>query len=385
MLKAIEDSLPRLVDMRRELHSHPELSREEEWTSAFVAERLREIGIEVHTAIGGHGVVAAIHGGAPGPGIALRADMDALAIEERTGVFYASRFPGKMHACGHDGHMTMLIGAAIHLAATRRFRGTAYLFFQPAEERYGGAQLMIDDGLLQRFPARCIFGLHNWPGLRAGAVVVHDGPVMAGTGEFEVIFRARGAHAAMPHTTGDPILAGSLFVTGVQQIVARAIDPLSSAVVTVGSFRGGQAQNIISDHAVLSGTFRAFSSDMLSMIMERIEAIAASAATMAGATRTVRFENFLTPPVRNSAAEGRVMSQAAVDLFGASALEASPPSMAGDDFGVFLDYMPGAYAWIGNGLPGERAALHLPDYDFNDGILAAGAGLLARTAERALG
>jgi hippurate hydrolase len=383
MLKTIEDALPGLVAMRRDMHAHPELSREEAWTADFVAGRLREIGVEVHTGIGGHGVVATIRGSAPGPAVALRADMDALAIEERTGRPYASRNPGRMHACGHDGHMAMLIGAATHLAATRRFRGTVQLWFQPAEERYGGAQIMIDDGLFDRFPAQRVFGLHNWPGLRAGAVVVHDGPVMAGTSEFEAVFSAKGGHAAMPHTTGDPILAGSLFVAGLQQIVARAVDPQHAAVVTVGSFRAGHAQNIIPDRAVLAGTFRAFSPHVLAAIRERLEAMATSAAAMAGAQGILEFDELVTPPVVNTPAEAGVMREAAAEL-AAGSLEMLPPSMAGDDFGVFLAHLPGAYAWIGNGLPGESAALHLPDYDFNDAILGHGASLLARTAERAL-
>lgn len=384
MFQTIVDAFPQLRDMRRTMHAHPELSLEEAWTAAYVAERLRELGIEVHTGIGGHGVVGVIHGSAPGPAIALRADMDALAIEEQSGRPYASEIPGKMHACGHDGHVAILIGAATHLARTRRFRGTVYLFFQPAEERYGGAQHMIDDGLLARFPAERVFGLHNWPGLRAGAIVVHDGPVMAGTGEFEVTFTAAGAHAAMPHLTGDPILAGSHFVTGVQQIAARAIDPLSASVVTIGSFQGGHAQNIISKKSVLTGTFRAFGLDVLQLIQRRLEEIVRSAAAIAGTEGAIRFDDGLCPPVVNTRAEARLMRDAATELFGESEVETLPPTMAGDDFGVFLQHLPGAYIWIGNGTADESAGLHLPNYDFNDDILVRGASLLAATAERAL-
>jgi len=383
MLKTIDDTLPDLVAMRREMHAHPELSREEAWTADFVAARLRGLGLAVETGIGGYGIAASIQGSAPGPAIALRADMDALAIEEQTGLAYASRQPGRMHACGHDGHMAMLIGAATHLAATRRFKGTVQLWFQPAEERYGGAQVMIDDGLFDRFPADRVFGLHNWPGLKAGAVVVHDGPVMAGTSEFEAVFSAKGGHAAMPHTTGDPILAGGLFVAGIQQIAARALDPQSAAVVTVGSFQAGHAQNIIPTRAVLAGTFRAFSPGVLGTIRERLGVIATSAGAMAGAEGTIAFDALVTPPVVNTPAERDVMRRAGTELDGGS-LESLAPSMAGDDFGVFLAHRPGAYAWIGNGLPGESAALHLPTYDFNDAILARGASLLARTAELAL-
>jgi len=384
MLQAIEDAFPRLRAMRRAMHAHPELSLEEEWTSAYVVEQLRKLGLEVHTGIGGHGVVGVISGTGPGPAIALRADMDALAIHEQNDLVYASEIPGKMHACGHDGHMAMVIGAATYLAQTRRFRGTVYLFFQPAEERYGGAQLMLDDGLLARFPAERIFGLHNWPGLRAGAFAIHDGPVMAGTGEFEISFSAIGAHAAMPHLTGDPILAGGLFVTAVQQIAARAVDPLSASVVTVGSFRGGQAQNIISDKAVLTGTFRAFDPDVLAMIERRLKDIVGSSAMIAGTEGHIRFDDIMTPPVVNTPAEGQFMRAAVTDLFGAGEIESLPPSMAGDDFGAFLQRLPGAYVWIGNGVKGQSSGLHLPHYDFNDDILVRGASLLAATAERAL-
>ncbi len=384
MLELIADAFPALKAMRHEMHRHPELSLEEEWTAAFVADRLRELGIEVHTGIGGHSVVGVIHGSGPGPSVALRADMDALAIHEQSGLPYASKTTGKMHACGHDGHTAILIGAATHLARTRQFRGTVYLFFQPAEERYGGAQMMIDDGLLARFPAERIFGLHNWPGLRAGAVVVHDGPVMAGTGEFEVTFTARGGHAAMPHLTGDPILAGGHFVTGVQQIAARAIDPLSASVVTIGSFQGGIAQNIIPTKTVLTGTFRAFSLDTLKLIQRRLEEIVGSAAAIAGAQGSIRFDDGLCPPVVNTRTEAKLIRDVAADLFGESELESLPPTMAGDDFGVFLQYLPGAYIWIGNGETGVGAGLHQPGYDFNDDILVRGASLLAATAERAL-
>jgi amidohydrolase len=382
LLPAIEEDLPRLRALRQTLHAHPELSLEEGWTSAFIAEELSRLGLEVHTGIGGHGVVAVIRGAGEGAAVALRADMDALAIEERNALPYASQMAGKMHACGHDGHMAMLLGAAVHLARTRRFRGTVYLVFQPAEERYGGAQKMIDDGLLQRFPMQQIFGLHNWPGLKAGAFVIHDGPVMAGTGEFEIEFSAAGAHAAMPHITGDPILAGGLFVTGAQQIVARAVDPQNAAVVTIGSFRGGQAQNIIPKSTVLSGTFRAFLPQVLASIEERLEIMVHSAAAMASVEGQIRFDEIATPPVVNAYGARNLARDAATDLFGADAIESLAPSMAGDDFGVFLQHLPGAYAWIGNGA--DSAGLHLPNYDFNDDIIVRGASFLAATAERAL-
>ncbi|MDR3516756.1 MAG: amidohydrolase [Azospirillaceae bacterium] len=385
MLETIKDALPQLVALRRELHNHPELSCAEARTATVVAESLRALGAEVHTGIGGHGIVASLHGSGPGPAVALRADMDALAIVEQTGLPYASGNPGTMHACGHDGHMVMAIGGAMHLARTRQFRGTVHVIFQPAEERFGGALRMIEDGLFDRFPVERVFGLHNWPGLEAGAFVVHDGPVMAGTGEFGVVFTAAGGHAAMPHTTGDPVLAGSLFVAGVQQIVARAVDPLQAAVVTIGSFQAGHAQNIIADQAVLTGTFRAHRPALLMQIAQRLQDIAGAAATMAGTGARMRIEGPLTAPVVNSVAEAALMRQAVTTLFGTEALRVLPPSMAGDDFGCLLAHVPGAYIWIGNGAGTDSAPLHRANYDFNDAILGRGASVLARVAELALG
>ena len=240
-----------LVSVRHHLHQYPELSCEEAQTAKYLAERLAELGLDVETGIGGHGLVATVQGTGDGPAVGLRADMDALAITERTGLAYASRHADRMHACGHDGHMTILLGAAIILMKQRNFTGRINLVFQPAEERFGGARMMMDEGLLQRFPMRQIFGLHNWPGVPLGNVAVHDGPAMAGTSEFTLRFSAAGGHASTPHLTGDPLLAGGHFMTGIQQAVARSVDPLESAVVTVGSFRGGFAQNIIPGSTVV--------------------------------------------------------------------------------------------------------------------------------------
>ncbi len=376
--------IDRLVSYRRQLHANPELSRGEVWTADFVKARLLNLGIIVHDRIGGTGLVGVIDGTADGPAVALRADMDALEISETSVAPYASKNPGKMHACGHDGHMAILIGAATVLSRTRDFPGRVYLVFQPAEERYGGAQLMIDDGLLERFPFERIFGLHNWPDVPAGQIILHDGPVMAGTSEFDLSFIAEGAHAAMPHLSGDPLLAGGHFLTGLQQAVARAVDPYDSAVATVGSFHGGHAQNIIPQSSELRGTLRAFRVETLELLRERTRSIAASAASIASCTFSLTFDDPMCPPVINSPAERDLMRHAAHQAGLSGYAGDVRPTMAGDDFGVFLQHRPGAYAWIGNGPAVHDGRLHQPAYDFNDAILRPGALLLAQTAKLAL-
>ncbi|MFT4012712.1 MAG: amidohydrolase [Paracoccus sp. (in: a-proteobacteria)] len=376
--------LEQLRAIRHHLHRHPELSREEAGTAIHLAEQLRHLGLEAETGIGGHGLVATIRGERPGAAVGLRADMDALAITERTGLAYASCRPNVMHACGHDGHMAILLGAGMILSRRRDFAGRVHLIFQPAEERFGGARLMVEEGLLLRYPMARVFGLHNWPGLPAGQVVVHDGPVMAGTSEFTLRFRAEGGHASMPHLTGDPLLAGGHFMTGIQQAVARSVDPFESAVVTVGSFRGGHAQNIIPQEAELTGTLRGYSGAMLLHLRGRVRAVALAAAEMAGCAWDLEFDEPLCPPVVNRPAERDIMRQAALaaglDLGGPY-----PPSMGGDDFGDLLAHLPGAYAFLGNGPLQPEAGLHQPKYDFNDAVIAPGAGLLALSARIALG
>lgn len=378
-----QTDLDGLISIRHHLHKHPELSRAEEQTAGYIATRLAELGLAVETGIGGHGVVATVRGRADGPAAGLRADMDALAITEQTGLPYQSQHSGVMHACGHDGHMTILLGAAMILQR-RDFAGQVHLIFQPAEERFGGARMMMDDGLLQRFPMRQVFGLHNWPGVPAGTVVVHDGPVMAGTSEFTVRFTAAGGHASMPHLTGDPLLAGGHFMTGIQQAVARSVDPLESAVVTVGSFRGGFAQNIIPHEAELTGTLRAFRSETLMHLRARVEIIAKAAAGMAGCDCSVDFDPGLCRPVINTPNERDIMRRAATSE-GLTIGGPMNPSMGGDDFGEFLQDLPGAYAFLGNGVLAAETGLHQSKYDFNDAAIIPGAMLLAQSALLAIG
>ncbi len=376
-----DSDLTWLISVRHHLHQHPELSCAEVRTADYVAARLREMGLAVSTGIGGHGVVATIQGRGNGPAVGLRADMDALAITERTDLPYQSQAEGVMHACGHDGHMTILLGAALILQR-QDFAGQVHLIFQHAEERYGGARMMLDDGLLQRFPMRQIYGLHNWPGVPLGQVVVHDGPVMAGTSEFALRFTAAGGHAATPHLTGDPLLAGGHFMTGIQAAVARSIDPMENAVVTVGSFQGGHAQNIIPQVAELTGTLRAFRRATLFHLRARVEAVSRAAADMAGCDCEVTFDPSLCSPVANTPAERDILRQAS--LAAGLAVTALPPVMAGDDFGEFLTLLPGAYAFLGNGPVAPEAGLHQPKYDFNDAAIAPGAMLLAQSALLAL-
>jgi hippurate hydrolase len=306
--------------------------------------------------------------------------MDALPITEATGLPHASTRPGVMHACGHDGHTAALLGAARLLAADSTWSGTVHLVFQPAEEGLGGAKAMLADGLFQRFPMDAIFGWHNWPGIQAGTLVVHDGPVMAGGARVEIVLRGQAGHAAMPHQTRDPIVAGAHLLVALQSIVARNIDPLQPAVLTIGTLQAGEALNQVADRAVLRGTARAHSDAVMEQMEQAIARIAAGIAQTFGMTQEVLF--------RRGAAVTR-NHKAEADLAAASGMEAGmpvrrdlPPSMAGEDFGFYLQERPGAFAWIGNGV--ESAALHNPRYDFNDAILPVASRWLAATARRAL-
>lgn len=377
----LDDQFIHFREIRRKFHQNPELSLRESWTAGFIAERLRDHGIATHANIGGNGVVGVIEGASPGPTVALRADMDALEIVETTGLPYASKNPGKMHACGHDGHMTILLAAGAELAQNRDFNGTVHLIFQPAEEMGGGAQSMIDDGLFARFPCQRMFGLHNWPDLPEGELAVHDGPVMAGACDFTVMFDTTGGHAGMPHLTGDPVLAGGYFVTGLQQAVARAVDPNQAAVATVAGFQGGSTFNVIPDQTKLTGTLRAFSDETIELLRLRLEAIAYSAGSQASCNVKVTYEDFMMPPVVNSRTERDIFRLAGAEVGFKFAQAPILPTMAGDDFGSFLKHVPGAYAWLGNGnSQGRNARLHQPGYDFNDAIIIPGARLLAKAA-----
>lgn len=372
---------------RRDFHRHPELSYQETRTSARVAELLREFGLdEVATGLGGTGVVGVLHG-AGGPAkdeseaILLRADMDALPMAEETGAAHASTTPGVMHACGHDGHTTMLLGAAKLLAASRNFKGTAYFVFQPAEERGAGAAAMIRDGLFERFPAQRVFGMHNWPNAPVGAFFTRTGPLLAAADEFSIKVRGKGGHAAQPHQGRDPIPAAAAIVLALQTVVSRSVDPLQPAVVSVTQFHAGTAFNVISELAELRGTVRSFDEEVHARIHAEMARIVAQTAAAFGLTAEVeRKASSYYPPTINEAEATRfalgVARQVSADVEG----EVSP-TMGAEDFSFMARARPGCFMLIGGG-PG--APLHDPRYDFNDEAAPWGTAYWVRLVEQAL-
>jgi hippurate hydrolase len=351
--------------LRQHLHRRPELAYGEHETSALVAEKLRGWGFDVATGIGGTGVVASLVNG-PGAGsIAIRADMDALPITEATGLPHASEVAGKMHACGHDGHTTILLAAAEELARTRDFSGTVRLIFQPAEEDGAGAQRMIDEGLFERFPVDAIYGLHNWPGVPAGAFRFIDGPAMAAVELIIIRVLGRGGHGAKPHLTVDPVVAAASIVMALQSVVSRNIDPSETAVVTVGAIHGGIAPNVIPDSVELQLTVRSFTPEIRDRIKARILAIAEAQAQSFGATTEI-FAPPGYPALTNDPAHNAIARNTALRLFGPDRVAALPPLAVSEDFAYFLAHKPGAYLFVGNGASAE---LHSPAYDFNDAII----------------
>jgi len=374
-----------LTEWRRDLHRHPELAYRETRTAGIVAERLRSFGLDhVETGIGRTGVVGVLHGagGAGGPAIMLRADMDALPITEATGAAHASTAPGVMHACGHDGHTTMLLGAARHLAENRRFRGTVYFCFQPAEEGFAGAKAMLDDGLFERYRPRAVYGLHNWPGLAVGRMAVKEGPVLAAADEFRITVTGIGGHAAEPQTARDPILAGSLIVAALQGIVARAIDPREPAVISVTEFNGGHAHNVIPDRAVLRGTTRCYDDAVAARIRAEMERVARHVGEAQGVRVTIEHPATPYPATINNAQQAAFAHEVMRDLLGADRVQfGHPPSMASEDFSFLANEVPGAFVVLGNG---ASATLHHPEYDFDDDALAVGTAYWVRLVELAL-
>ncbi|MBI4184887.1 MAG: amidohydrolase [Proteobacteria bacterium] len=370
---------------RRHLHAHPETAFEEHRTADFVAARLGEFGIEVHRGLARTGVVGTLKAGSGrGRAIALRADIDALPIAEETGLPYRSTVPGKMHACGHDGHTAMLLGAARYLAETRAFDGTVHFLFQPAEENEGGAWVMIEEGLFDRFPVEAVYGLHNWPSLPAGTFGVRAGPVMAAFDTFEVRVHGKGAHGAMPHLAVDPVVVASQLVNAYQTIVSRTLDPCDAAVVSVTLIQGGSTWNVIPDSVVMRGTTRHFRPEVQDRIERRLEEITANVALAFGArAEFAYFRNY--PATVNPEAEARAAAAAAGDVVGtANVAWQEKPSMAAEDFAFLLQRRPGCYLWLGAGKGADAVNVHNPRYDFNDDILAVGASYWARLVEREL-
>jgi len=378
----IAAGLPEMTAWRRAFHRQPELAYEERRTAATVAEMLRTFGVdEVATGIGRTGVVGIIRGG-DGPRVALRADMDALPIAETGTPAWRSEVAGKMHACGHDGHMTMLLGAARYLAATRRFAGTVVLIFQPAEEGKAGAKAMIEDGILDRYPFGRVFALHNVPGMPAAEIAASPGAVMAAVDKFDVIVTGKGGHAAMPHLNRDPVLAASALVVALQSIVSRCRDPGRPAVVTITRFNAGEADNATPGVATLRGNVRFLEADGSAVFRDHIQRIGRGVAETYGVSVDVDYI-VGRPPTVNAEIEAGIARAAAASLAPLATVSAlQSPIMASEDFSYFLEARPGAFAFLGAGE--GRPSLHASDYDFNDAILVPGAAFLARLAERAL-
>ena len=372
-----------LTTWRRHLHANPELTLHETQTAAFVQAKLTELGVPFVAGVGGNGVVATLSRGQSNRSVGLRADMDALPILETSGVAYASNNPGVMHACGHDGHTTSLLGAAALLAADQSWSGTVQLVFQPAEEGGGGAKSMIEDGLFERFPMERIFGYHNWPGLEAGTVAVHDEAVMAAGNRLLFTVTGHSGHAALPHLTRDPMVASAHLLLALQSIVSRSVNPLDSAVVTIGVMQAGSAANQIPDQAVMRGTMRALREDVRELMQQAVRRIAEGVARSFDVSIDVDMPPGI-PVTANTAAE-RDVAVEAVTAAGLTLRRDMPPAMTGEDFAWFLRERPGAFVWIGNGPADGGRDLHNANYDYNDAILPAASGYLASVAKRALG
>lgn len=378
----IESIVPELVNWRRHLHAHPELAFQERQTAAFVAEKLRDFGLEVHEGVGRTGVVGVLRHG-NGPMVGLRADMDALPITEATGLPYASKNPGVMHACGHDGHTTMLLGAAKILAKAPPQNGTVVFIFQPAEENEGGGKVMVDDGLFRDFPADAVYGLHNWPGVPTGQFAVRPGAVMAAYDTFEVIVEGHGSHGAMPHEGIDPIGVSSQLYHAWQLIVSRGVNATDAAVISVTQIHAGDAWNVVPETVTLRGTVRTLRPETREMIHQQMITRADLICRAFGAR--VHFTwNERYPPTINTAAEAEVARLSAAEMLpGKAVLTDLPPSMASEDFAFMLGEKPGAYAWLGCGSSENGKNLHSARYDFNDEILATGVEYWVRLAHRA--
>jgi hippurate hydrolase len=383
--EAIQETHAQMREWRRDIHAHPELGFEEKRTSDLVAAGLEASGIEVHRGIGKTGVVGVLKNGASERTVGLRADMDALPIQEANSFAHRSRHDGRMHACGHDGHTAMLLGAAKHLARTRNFDGTVHFIFQPAEEGIGGARAMVEDGLFRRFPCDALFGMHNRPGMALGRFAVRSGPMMAGGAFFDIDVIGRGAHGARPESGIDPVLAAAHIATALQSIVSRNLRPVETAVVSVTQIHGGDAYNVIPQRARLSGTARAFSNEVMEMIGRNMARVAEGVACGFGATAKTDFRAIF-PPLVNDAKEAEFAAAVCTELVGAANVRRDPPLiMASEDFSYMLAEVPGCYINIGNG-DGEGACeVHNPSYDFNDAALPYGAAFFVRVVEKKLG
>lgn len=370
---------------RHHIHQHPETAFEEHQTSDYVALLLHEFGIDVHRGLAGTGVVGTLKGDkGDGPAIGLRADMDALDIEEANDVEYKSRNPGKMHACGHDGHTTMLLGAAKYLSETKNFAGTVHFIFQPAEENEAGGRVMIEDGLFEKFPVDSVYGMHNMPGIPVGEFAIRPGPIMASSDMFEITLKGIGTHAAIPNLGRDPVVAASHLVAALQTITSRTVSPFDAAVVTVTQIHSGDTWNVIPEEAVLRGTTRAFKEELQDHMEAEIRRLSEHTARAFDMTAEVTYERRY-PPTINDAAETDFTANIARKIAGDDRVFLDKdPMMGAEDFAFMLNEKPGAYIWMGNGPREGGCMLHNPHYDFNDEALPIGASYWAELVETRL-
>ncbi|WP_244815133.1 M20 aminoacylase family protein [Caballeronia sp. Lep1P3] len=392
LIAEIEASHEEIKALRRTIHAHPELRYEEVGTAKLVADNMERWGIEVHRGLGKTGVVGVLRRGSGGASIGLRADMDALPIQETNAFDHKSRNDGRMHACGHDGHTAMLLGAAKYLAEHGKFNGTVVFMFQPAEEGGAGAKAMIDDGLFTRFPVDAVFGIHNWPGMPAGHFGVTQGPIMASSNEFRITIRGTGSHAAMPHNGRDPVFAAVQIANALQSIITRNKKPLDTAVLSITQIHAGDAVNVVPDRAWLGGTVRTFTVETLDLIETRMRKIAEATASAYDCDADVHFHRNY-PPTINDPAQTKFAAQVMAEVVGSENVDAAvEPTMGAEDFSFMLLEKPGCYAFLGNGDGGHRehghgagpCMLHNASYDFNDALLSVGSSYWVRLAERFL-
>ena len=393
LLPEILESAEVIQAIRRDIHAHPELCFEEKRTSDVVAQTLESWGIKIHRGLGKTGVVGIIEGSlGKGRSIGLRADMDALPLQEHNHFEHTSQHPGKMHACGHDGHVAMLLGAAQYLAQHRAFKGTVYLIFQPAEEGGGGAREMIRDGLFDLFPCDAVFGMHNWPGIPVGDFGVTPGPMMASSNEFQITIKGKGGHAALPHNSADPVFAASQMIGSLQAIITRNKRPVDAAVLSITQFHAGDASNIIPDSAWIGGTVRTFTIEVLDLIEARLNQIASATAQAFDCSAEVTFSRNY-PPTINHEKETAFAIDVMKDFVGEQHVNPRiDPTMGAEDFAFMLQEKPGCYVFIGNGDGDHRSQghglgpcqLHNPCYDFNDQLLPLGSTYWVRLVERYL-
>ncbi|WP_207536786.1 M20 aminoacylase family protein [Sabulicella rubraurantiaca] len=384
VINRIADFHPEMTEWRHDFHRHPELGFEETRTSALVAQRLREFGCdEVHEGIARTGIVGVIHGqgGPNGRAIGFRADMDALPIEEATGLPFASTVQGKMHACGHDGHTTMLLGAAKYLAETRNFSGTVYVIFQPAEENLAGGGVMVKEGLFDRFPMQRVFGIHNWPGMPTGTFLWREGPMMAAVANLEVEITGKGAHGAMPHEGNDPIVVAAAIIQALQTVVARNVEPVEAGVITIGCIQGGHTYNVIPSTVKMMGTARWFLPEVGDLLESKFLKIVTGIAESFGCTAEARFLRAYPATVNDAESTQMVLPAARAVVGEDKVLPLPKPTMGAEDFSFMLNSCPGSYLFLGG--EGEYS-VHHPQYQFNDEILPIGASFFATIAEQLL-